>query len=228
MILNYTRYNQCLYLDQNPSEEKIRIDIPSYEESPNSKECNNTLRWNLVFNVLLLTIVPLPLWLPFASMEVSEIMLPGIQVIFTVCWLTVSVLSWATYFKLWMTRKKTFILNKTYQHLIVLSAYKEPVSLLISTIESIEIQNSAACSINLNISFEERTPELRDGFKKLKFLSLLNFFFNLQFSKINLNIFLCSLCKKQFFSRLYLVKKSRPLEKDFQTNSGTYSSRFIL
>ena len=46
------------------------------------------------------------------------------------------------------------------EHLIVISAYKEPATLLISTIESIEIQEQAKYDINLNISLEERTPQL--------------------------------------------------------------------
>ena len=46
------------------------------------------------------------------------------------------------------------------EHLIVISAYKEPATLLISTIESIEIQEQAKYDVNLNISLEERTPQL--------------------------------------------------------------------
>ena len=54
------------------------------------------------------------------------------------------------------------------QHLVVVSSYKEPVALLISTIESIEVQYSAESNITLNISFEERTPEKEEKIKILE------------------------------------------------------------
>ena len=93
--------------------------------------------------------------------------LPGIQILFMTCWLTVSVLSWITYGKLCQAQHKTFSMDLNQQHLVVVSSYREPVALLISTIESIEVQYSAESNITLNISFEERTPEKE---KKIKIL----------------------------------------------------------
>ena len=143
--------------------ENVKIDIKSNESSTtHNKEENKRIRWNLVFNVLLLTFVPLPLWLSFVSEDIAMIILPGIQILFMTCWLTVSVLSWVTYGKLFKAQLNTFPMNENHQHLIVVSAYKEPVALLISTIESIEVQYSAKSSLSLNISFEERTPELTE------------------------------------------------------------------
>ena len=115
-----------------------------------------------MFNVLLLTIVPLPLWLSFVSDDIAMIILPGIQILFMICWLTVSVLSWVTYGKLFKAQLNSFPMNENHQHLIVVSVYKEPVALLISTIESIEVQHSAKSCLNLTLSFEERTPELSE------------------------------------------------------------------
>ena len=88
--------------------------------------------------------------------------LPGIQILFMICWLTVSVLSWITYGKLFKAQLDSFPINEKHQHLIVVSAFKEPVALLISTIESIEVQYSAKTCLNLIMSFEERTPELTE------------------------------------------------------------------
>ena len=141
----------------------VEIDVSSNKSTETHiKEDNKRLRWNLVFNVLFLTIVPLPLWLWFVSEDIAMIILPGIQILFMTCWLTVSVLSWVTYGKLFQANLSAFPKNENHQHLVVVSAYKEPVALLISTIESIEVQYSAKSSINLTISFEERTPELKE------------------------------------------------------------------
>ena len=64
--------------------------------------------------------------------------------------------------KLFKAQVNTFPMNENHQHLIVVSAYKEPVALLISTIESIEVQHSAKSCLNLSMSFEERTQELTE------------------------------------------------------------------
>ena len=52
--------------------------------------------------------------------------------------------------------------------MIAISTYKEPLCLLISTIESIEVQELAKTNVFLNVSFEERTPELNDKIRSLK------------------------------------------------------------
>ena len=43
-------------------------------------------RWNLLFNLLLLLIVPLPFWIPFVSNRVAIYLLPSIQAIFVFMW----------------------------------------------------------------------------------------------------------------------------------------------
>ena len=138
----------------------FKIDIAYDEDLKDLKEGNKRLRWNLVFNVLLLSIIPLPLWLPLVSTDLAVSVLPLVQVVFMVCWITVTLLSWLTYFKLWRARRRQFQVNNTQEHLVVIPVYKEPLALLITTIESIEVQESAAANINLNISFEERSPDV--------------------------------------------------------------------
>ena len=41
------------------------------------KEGRQRLRWNLLFNLMLWAIIPIPIWLPFVSMDVSYWVLPG-------------------------------------------------------------------------------------------------------------------------------------------------------
>ena len=141
----------------------MRIKI-NCDDEESTKSQSSRLRWNLFFNLLLLCIIPLPIWLPYVSSEgVAVILLIVIQIIFMACWLTVSFLSWVTYGKLWRAKNKMFEMDDFQQeHLIVVSAYKEPVSLLMSTIKTIEIQKLASSHINLTLSFEERTPELNE------------------------------------------------------------------
>ena len=151
----------------HPHQTNISLDDKE-EDTTILKTGNKLLRWNLAFSILLLMIIPLPLWLPFVSLELSTSLLPMIQIIFMASWLTVTSLSWITYFKLWAAKEKIFPRNESLNHLIVLSTYKEPLSLLITTIESMEIQETAAANINLTISFETRTPDLDVKMKTLE------------------------------------------------------------
>lgn len=47
-------------------------------------------RWNLLFNLLVWTICPLPIWLPFVSNQVALYLLPSIQALFVLIWLIIS------------------------------------------------------------------------------------------------------------------------------------------
>ena len=148
-----------------PSETKVMV--PWDDSGLDAKEGNDRLRWNLVFNILLLTVIPLPIWLPFASMELAVNILPILQMLLMSCWLVVTFSAWVTYIKLLRARNKVFQPRKTYEHLVVISTYKEPTSLLISTIESIELQESCRENVNLTLSFEEQ------GYKSMSFSVLI-------------------------------------------------------
>ena len=75
---------------------QTNISLDDEEDTTILKTGNKLLRWNLAFNILLLTIIPLPLWLPFVSLELSTSLVPIIQIIFMASWLTVTSLSWIT------------------------------------------------------------------------------------------------------------------------------------
>ena len=160
--LNNINFSSIFSITEEKSTD-VRIKI-NCDDEESTKSQNSRLRWNLVFNLLLLCFIPLPIWLPYVSSEgVAVNLLIVIQIMFMACWLTVSFLSWVTYGKLWRAKNKMFEMDDFQQeHLIVVSAYKEPVSLLMSTIKTIEIQKLASSHINLTLSFEERTPELSD------------------------------------------------------------------
>lgn len=66
------------------------------EKTGDTKECcgGGRLRWNLVFNLLVWLVVPLPLWLPMAAPRAAFLIaLPGLQAIFQTFWLAVAVLA---------------------------------------------------------------------------------------------------------------------------------------
>ena len=46
-------------------------------------------RWNLIFNLLVWIIVPLPLWMPFVSQTVAVYLVPSIQAVFVMMWIIV-------------------------------------------------------------------------------------------------------------------------------------------
>ena len=144
--------------------------MPWDDSELEAKDGNKRLRWNLLFNILLLTIIPAPIWLPFASMELAVNILPILQMLLMSCWLVVTFSAWVTYIKLLHAKNKVFQPRKSYEHLVVISSYKEPTSLLISTIESIELQESCRTNVNLTLSFEEQ------GYKPTRFSILILIF----------------------------------------------------
>jgi hypothetical protein len=50
------------------------------------KEGSQRFRWNLLFNVLIWLIVPLPFWFPFISNRITYYLLPSIQGVFVFMW----------------------------------------------------------------------------------------------------------------------------------------------
>lgn len=65
---------------------KKDITSSGYATHRDIKPGSQRFRWNLVFNLLLWIIVPLPFWLPFASNKVAIYMIPTIQGIFASIW----------------------------------------------------------------------------------------------------------------------------------------------
>jgi hypothetical protein len=57
------------------------------------KSGRQRFRSNLIFNVLVWIICPLPIWLPFVSNEIAIYLLPSIQSIFVFIWFIISLLA---------------------------------------------------------------------------------------------------------------------------------------
>jgi hypothetical protein len=52
------------------------------------KTGSQRFRWNLLFNLLLWLIVPLPFWIPFVSNKVAYYLVPSIQAVFVTMWMS--------------------------------------------------------------------------------------------------------------------------------------------
>ena len=118
-------------------------------------------RWNLLLNVILWILLPLPVWLPLLHPHIpvlwSVTSLFAIQAVFTLCWLVVALLSLTTYFTIFLSRNQTTTEQK-YTHLVCMATYKEPVELLVATIQSLANQTVVENTV-LAVGFEERTPD---------------------------------------------------------------------
>jgi hypothetical protein len=72
------------------------------------KSGRQRFRWNLIFNVLVWIICPLPIWLPFLSNQLSIYLLTFIQFIFVFIWFIISLLAARNAFLIFRFVNKTF------------------------------------------------------------------------------------------------------------------------
>ena len=147
-------------------------------EAVNLKTGRQLFRWNLIFNLILWILVPLPIWLPFVSQEISLFLLPSIQGAFIVFWICVWLFAIRTTAVMFWHRKTDFkskydelmkkcnkdpeaqTAEKTpIQHVAVLACYKEPVDLIAASVQTLANQ-TVASRVTMVVSFEEKTPNL--------------------------------------------------------------------
>ena len=94
-----TLYDEPLYdvpTSAPPTSAHISVAIPEILPATvhrPMKTGRQRIRWNLVFNILVWLICPLPIWLPFVSNTVAINLLPAIQGIFALIWLIISLLA---------------------------------------------------------------------------------------------------------------------------------------
>ncbi|CAF1306414.1 unnamed protein product [Adineta ricciae] len=152
---------------QIPNNDTV-ICIPESTVSINHHQIKNgrqRLRWNLVFNILVWIICPLPLWLPFVSNQLAIHVLPCIQFFFVFIWLVISVLAGRNAFRLFRHRHNDYSAlltteeRNTIQHVVVISCYKEPLDLITRSVDTLAAQ-TVVSRITMVISFEERTPDV--------------------------------------------------------------------
>ncbi|CAF3431929.1 unnamed protein product [Rotaria sp. Silwood1] len=159
--LQYRRtvsYNDYYTLEQEQEQEQKSILPSSSSSSPiahvlipipeltvpiidrNITNGRQRFRWNLMFNVLVWLICPLPIWLPFISNKIAIFLLTSIQCIFVLIWFIITLLAARNAF-------------------IIFHCYKEPLELIKRSIDTLAAQ-SEVNRISMIISFEERTPDV--------------------------------------------------------------------
>ncbi|CAF1030499.1 unnamed protein product [Rotaria sordida] len=136
------------------------------------KTGSQRVRWNLLFNLLLWLVVPLPFWVPFLSNKVAYCIIPSIQGVFIFMWTIIAILAAKNVFILFANRKRNFTeniasLEKTrIRHIVAISCYKEPLELIATSVQSVANQTEVH-RITMVVSFEEKTPDKEEKCKCL-------------------------------------------------------------
>lgn len=79
--------NENVYFNQSSPGiiENTSIEKGFYKKSKSSSQ---RWRWNLIFNLLVWIIVPLPFWVPYITYKVASYMLVSIQAVFVFMWMS--------------------------------------------------------------------------------------------------------------------------------------------
>ncbi|CAF4646028.1 unnamed protein product, partial [Rotaria socialis] len=72
------------------------------------KSGSQRFRWNLLFNLLVWLIVPLPFWIPFVSNKLAYYLLPSIQGLFVFMWTIIAILALKNAIILYVNRSRDF------------------------------------------------------------------------------------------------------------------------
>ena len=124
---------------------------------------NKRFRWNIIFNIIIWVVIPLPLWLPFVFYGISIFLLPFLQLVMSLTWLFVTLNAWKTYWKIRMFKNKACSDQERneneHKHLVVLAVYKEPLHVILETIQSLSNQTIAENTI-LAVAFESKSPDV--------------------------------------------------------------------
>lgn len=161
----------------------IETRLTTHREMKTGKQ---RFRWNLLFNLLLWILVPLPFWIPFISNSLAFYFLPSIQALFVFMWISkfissfssiypshplfyvvISILALTNALKLYCGRSRDFVAEcqglekKRIRHIVSISCYKEPKELIAQSIETLAKQSDVH-RITMVIGFEEKTHDNED------------------------------------------------------------------
>ncbi|CAF0957759.1 unnamed protein product [Adineta steineri] len=138
-----------------------------------TKSGSQRLRWNLLFNLLLWIVIPLPFWIPFISNQVALYLLPSMHAIFVLMWVVITILALRNVLILYMNRSQNYtekiakLEKKPIRHIVAISCYKEPIELIVTSVQSVANQTEVH-RITLVVSFEEKTPDKEEKCKYLQ------------------------------------------------------------
>ncbi|GMR47247.1 hypothetical protein PMAYCL1PPCAC_17442, partial [Pristionchus mayeri] len=132
-----------------------------------AKPAHAYLRWNLVFTFIILVMLTSAFWLPFipvvgsASLEICL----AVLVILHLLWLAGMINAMSYTYRLIAHKKRRaqrdvkVPINDHLKHLVGICLYKEPIQLMVDTVESIAVQPRASEKISVVVGMEAGTPD---------------------------------------------------------------------
>ncbi|KAF5671694.1 hypothetical protein FHETE_4064 [Fusarium heterosporum] len=135
---------------------------------------NRYIRWNLLFLLLIATFLLFPIWIPFVPYVNQTTNLVVITVIglFQLIWLIATICAIRRTMAINRRHKlrtkmtqdvessdATADCNSTIRHIVAMTLYKEPMSVLQTTLDSLVQQKDAKYSLSVVIGMECRTPD---------------------------------------------------------------------
>ncbi|GKU22852.1 hypothetical protein FLAG1_06606 [Fusarium langsethiae] len=135
---------------------------------------NRYFRWNLLFLLIIFIFLHFPIWLPFVPYlnQVTNVVIIILIGLFQVIWLVATIcairrtIAINSRNKLKTTKSQdveasdsTSDDHSTVRHIVAMTLYKEPMSVLETTLDSLMRQKDAESRISVIIGMECRTPE---------------------------------------------------------------------
>ncbi|KAH7262835.1 hypothetical protein BKA59DRAFT_551089 [Fusarium tricinctum] len=135
---------------------------------------NRYVRWNLLFLLLIFTFLLFPIWMPFVPYlnKVTNVVIVIIIGLFQVIWLIATIcairrtlaINYRNKLKTTKTQDvesadATSDSDSTIRHIVAMTLYKEPMSVLGTTLDSLVQQRDAKSRLSVIIGMECRTPD---------------------------------------------------------------------
>lgn len=135
---------------------------------------NRYFRWNLLFLLLIFTFLLFPIWMPFVPYvnKVTNVVIVIIIGLFQVIWLIATIcairrtlaINYRNKLKTTKTQDiesadATSDSDPTIRHIVAMTLYKEPTSVLETTLDSLVQQKGAKSRLSVIIGMECRTPD---------------------------------------------------------------------
>ncbi|CAJ0541010.1 Ff.00g078360.m01.CDS01 [Fusarium sp. VM40] len=135
---------------------------------------NRYVRWNLLFLLLIFTFLLFPIWMPFVPYvnKVTNVVIVIIIGLFQIIWLIATIcairrtlaINYRNKLKTTKTQDiesadATSDSDPTIRHIVAMTLYKEPMSVLETTLNSLVQQKDAKSRLSVIIGMECRTPD---------------------------------------------------------------------
>jgi hypothetical protein len=167
-------------LREIPSDASLSVPSSSTEnldsgiDAAKLEAANRYVRWNLLFLLLIFIFLLFPVWMPFVPYmnEVTNVVIVIIIGLFQLIWLIATIcairrtLAINTRNRLKTTKAQdiesadaTSNAHSTIRHIVAMTLYKEPMSVLETTLDSLVQQKDAKSRISVIIGMECRTPD---------------------------------------------------------------------